>query len=226
MTTQPGRAAAFFDLDRTLIDLNSGAAYARFEYRERRISLFQLGQSALWMVLYHLSMIDMERAYRQAIGHYTGLQEAELEARTRRWFDAEIVSRIRPGALEALETHRSQGHPLVLLTASSGYASRAVCAQWKLDHYLANRFPTDDQGRLTGEIEEPLCYGPGKVVHARRWAAEHSIDLEASWFYTDSLSDLPMLEAVGHPVVVHPDPRLEREARRRGWPREDWGSSA
>jgi phosphoserine phosphatase len=68
----------------------------------------------------------------------------------------------------------------------------------------------------------PFCYGPGKVQRAERWAAEHGVELEQSYFYTDSLSDLPMLERVGQPRIVNPDPRLRREANRRGWPILDW----
>jgi phosphoserine phosphatase len=65
-----------------------------------------------------------------------------------------------------------------------------------------------------------VCYGQGKVVWAERFAAEHDVDLAASYFYTDSISDLPLLERVGHPVVVNPDLRLRRLARKRGWPLE------
>ncbi|MGD8627079.1 MAG: haloacid dehalogenase-like hydrolase, partial [Anaerolineae bacterium] len=72
-------------------------------------------------------------------------------------------------------------------------------------------------GRLTGEIEPPPCYGQGKVVWAERFAREHAVDLSASYFYTDSISDLPLLERVGQPVAVNPDPRLRRLARARGW---------
>ena len=222
MKTPSGRPAAFFDLDRTLLDINSGASYATFEYREGRIGLLDLGRSACWMALYHLSLIDMDRAYRKAVRYYAGVPSAELEARTRRWFDAEMHTHLRPGAAAALQRHRRLGHPLVLLTASSCYTSRMVCERWDIEHYLANDFETDDAGALTGEVTEPLCFGAGKVVRARAWARQHGVSLEDSWFYTDSLSDLPMLEAVGHPVVVHPDPRLRRVGRKRGWPLEDW----
>ena len=83
--------------------------------------------------------------------------------------------------------------------------------------YLCTFLQSED-GRLTGAIEPPACYGTGKVVWARRFAAEHGVDLGASYFYTDSISDLPLLEQVGHPVAVNPDPRLRRLATRRGWP--------
>ena len=75
---------------------------------------------------------------------------------------------------------------------------------------------------VSGEPNNRACYGPGKVHWAERFAAEHDIDLGASWFYTDSYSDLPMLERVGVARVVNPDTRLKRHAQRVGWPVEDW----
>ena len=73
-------------------------------------------------------------------------------------------------------------------------------------------------GRFTGEAVRPVCYGAGKIYWAERFAQRHGIDLERSYFYTDSITDLPVLERVGEPRVVNPDPRLRRAAVRRGWP--------
>jgi phosphoserine phosphatase len=73
---------------------------------------------------------------------------------------------------------------------------------------------------LTGQVVPPVCYGTGKVVWAERFAEEHGVDLSASYFYTDSITDLPLLERVAHPVAVNPDPRLRRLAQKRGWPVE------
>ena len=216
------RGAAFFDLDRTLIAENSGILYAHWERRHRRISRLQLAQGLLWGGLYHLSLVDIDKAFRSALAHYVGTSDAELDQRTRAWFASEIRHRLLPSARDAISRHRDGGQKTVLLTNSSCYAARVACADWQLDDWLANIFTLDDAGRLDGGVESPLCYGHGKVVRAERWAQAAGVDLAHSWFYTDSLSDLPMLERVGHPVVVQPDPRLRREARRRGWPIVDW----
>lgn len=218
--------AAFFDLDRTLIAENSGILYARWERRHRRISRLQLAQGLIWGGLYHLSLVDIDKAFRSALAHYVGTADAELDARTRTWFAAEVRHRLLPAARAAIHRHRQAGQKTVLLTNSSCYAARVACADWQLDDWLANVFTVDGQGRLDGGVETPLCYGQGKVLRAERWAADAGVDLARSWFYTDSLSDLPMLERVGHPVVVQPDPRLRREARRRGWPIVDWSTGA
>jgi len=217
--------AAFFDLDRTLIDVNSGTLYARYEYENGRIGAGQLLISLAYMGLYYLSLVDVEAAYAKALAHYRGETSDSLHERTRVWFDRDVAHRLQPGAKAALEEHRLLGHRIVLLTSSSQYMAQTVSSAWGLDGWIANRFPTDEQGRLLGSIESPFCYGPGKVTRAESWAVERNVDLDASFFYTDSLSDLPMLLRVGNPRVVKPDPRLRREARRRGWPVLDWGQA-
>jgi putative phosphoserine phosphatase/1-acylglycerol-3-phosphate O-acyltransferase len=86
---------------------------------------------------------------------------------------------------------------------------------------LCTRYEVKD-GRFTGDFIEPLCYGEGKVIHAERFAREHNIDVDASYFYTDSCTDLPMLERVSYPRVVNPDVRLRWVAKRKGWPILNW----
>lgn len=214
--------AAFFDLDLTVIDVNSGVLWAQHERRAGNISLVQLSRAILWHGLYRLSLIDMETALDRAIEHYRGVEAAALDQRTRAWFRDHVMPRARPAALAAIERHKSAGHPLVLLTNSSCYEAAVAAETWGFDAYLANEFPTDSSGCLLGTFARPMCYGPGKVARAETWAAERGIDLGASFFYSDSYSDVPMLERVGEPRVVAPDPRLRRAARRRGWEILDW----
>lgn len=217
--------AAFFDLDRTLISVNSGLLYARWERDAGRIGRRQLATAVVWGALYHLDLINIDRAIRTALSHYVGVPESELADNTKEWFHAEVVSHLAPGGVAALQWHRAQGHPCVLLTNSSSYAAKLAAAQFGLDDWLANRFTCDADGRLDGGFEQPLCVGQGKVVRATKWAAERGVDLSKSWFYSDARSDLPMLESVGHPIAVNPDPRLRRVAKRRGWPIQDWRSA-
>lgn len=214
--------AAFFDLDRTLIDVNSGLVWAQHERRQGNLSMFQLARATFWTAMYHLSLIDMEKAFNSAVSHYRGHAREELDQRTREWFHDEIAPRYRDAARQTVEEHREQGHHLVILTNSSCFEAAVAAETWGFGHWLANDFPTDQDGLLLGNFATPLCYGPGKVVHAKRWAREHGVDLDRSYFYTDSLSDLPMLEAVGEPKIVDPDPRLKREAQKRGWKILDW----
>ncbi len=219
-----GRIAAFFDFDRTLIGINSGRLWVQSERRAGRISRWQLMLASAMFLRYHLSMIDMAEAMSKAISTVAGEPEQDLADRTRQWYHDQVRPHLLPPALEALEHHREQGHALVLLTTSSPYLSRAVVEDLHLHDYGCTAFEVDAEGRFTGQVVEPICYGPGKIEHALRIASRHGLDVDASYFYTDSYSDRAMLRKVDHPRVVNPDPRLRRLARKKGWRVLDWGA--
>ena len=213
---------AFFDLDRTLIDVNSGLLWARHERRNGHISAVQMVRAVLWTALYHVSVIDMETAVTRALDHYRGVDAEHLAERTRAWFEREVAGRLRPRAAAAMEEHRRRGDALVILTNSSCYEARVAAERWGFDDYLANEFPTDPSGRLLGAFVPPLCYGAGKVARAQAWLQTRGAGFDACYFYSDSYSDVPMLQRVALPRVVSPDPRLRVTALRRGWPILDW----
>jgi HAD superfamily hydrolase (TIGR01490 family) len=213
--------AAFFDLDRTLLSINSGKLWFRRERAEGRMPLHQALEAGFWMGLYGVGLLRAGTALGRAVRTLEGQSEAELEARTQRFFREDLEpSSFAPGGFEAVEAHRQAGDLVVLLTSSSLYLSRCVQERLQLDDILCMRFGVAD-GAFTGTIDQ-LCFGASKVAVAEQWAAERGIDLATCWFYSDSITDLPMLERVGRPMVVHPDVRLARTARRRGWPILDW----
>jgi HAD superfamily hydrolase (TIGR01490 family) len=215
---------AFFDLDKTIISRNSATLWIRAELSERRITWRQALRATAWLIRYSLGASDMTSQIRLTIASLAGKREADMRERTRMFHARHIRPLYRPGALTAIETHRRAGEHLVLLTSSSNYLAEEVCRDLRLDDYVCNRFEVDESGRYTGRPIEPLCFGSGKVLLAERYAARHGIALARVTFYTDSHSDLPMLEAAGDPAVVHPDPRLRRLARQRGWRTLDWGT--
>jgi HAD superfamily hydrolase (TIGR01490 family) len=216
------RPAAFFDLDRTLIDINSGMLWARHERHEGNISKRQLALAGFWTLMYHLSLIDMEAVFSSAVAFYSGQPSHELDRRTREWFMRDVEPRFRRKAGDVVEQHRKDGHPLVILSNSSCYEAAVAAETWGFDAWLANIFQTDEHGHLTGSFEAPMCYGEGKVQRAEAWARNNDVDVDHSYFYTDSYSDMPMLERVSEPRVVAPDPRLRRAAKKRGWPILQW----
>jgi HAD superfamily hydrolase (TIGR01490 family) len=219
--SQESRSIAFFDLDRTLISVNSATTWIRRELRLGNISRWQAIRGAIWILFYHLGFVRMDRAIRDAVSFLHGKSENEVARRTREFWVEEVVQTIRPGARLAIEDHRSRGDMVVILTSSSSYLCASVMEELPLEEALCNHLEVED-GLFTGTLREPICFGEGKVSHARRLADREGIELEDCSFYTDSYSDLPVLEVVGHPVVVHPDPRLARLARRRGWQIVDW----
>jgi HAD superfamily hydrolase (TIGR01490 family) len=223
--TAPGPAIAFFDLDKTLLAQNSGSLWIRSELRDGFVSWRQAARGWAWLVGYHLGYTDIQPVLRDAIRTLRDTPEVEIAERTRRFYEREVRGIVRPGAHAALTRHRDVGDRLVLLTTSSNYLSSLVSAQLGLDDYLCNRFEVRPDGRFTGEPDGDLCYGHGKLVKAQAYAGERGVDLRDCAFYTDSVSDLPVLEAVGVPVAVNPDPRLKRLAQSRGWRVEDWGAA-
>lgn len=219
-------SVAFFDFDKTLIEKNSGTLWLKHELRAGRVSKWTGLRAGWWLTRYSFGFTDLEEGIRDAIRMIAGDSEAEMRVRVHDWYREEVDHLYRPGGQVALQRHREQGHKLVLLTSASNYLSEVVLEANRLDHFLANRFEVDAAGRYTGEPQGALCYGPGKLTHAKAYLDEVGAQLEDCWFYTDSMADLAVLEAVGHPVAVNPDPRLERVARKNGWPVEDWGLAA
>lgn len=221
MSTRTIDVAAFFDLDGTLLSVNSGTLWIRRERRLGRLSRRQYAEALAYLIAYKLNTIDMVAAMRKALSTVKGQPEAELREWTHRWYLDEVAPLVAPGGRHALHDHRLAGHRLVLLTSSSPYEAEIACRHLALDDFLCSRYEVEG-GVLTGEPLLPLCYGPGKVTYAERYARLHGIDLDRSYFYTDSASDIPMLARVGYPRVVNPDPPLALAARRRGWTRLDW----
>ena len=216
---------AFFDLDKTLLSVNSGSLWVKSEYRSGRLPARMLLRASGWLTLYHLGFHGrLESLLREAVRTLDGQSEAELRDRTRQFYEDEVRGRFRPGALEALEKHRALGELRVLLTTSSNYLSMHVAADLELDDIICNSFLVDEQGLFTGLPKEPLCAGSGKLTLAAEYAAERAVRLSDCSFYTDSAADLPAMEAMGEPVAVNPDPRLRRRAAKEGWRIVDWGT--
>lgn len=212
---------AFFDIDKTLIRVNSAKLWIKFELTRGTISPWQAARGAMWAGLYGLGVADVERVLREAVSQLAGRREEDTRRDTELFFREQILETIRPGAREAVARHREAGEQLVLLTSSSNYMAAQLAQELGCDDYLSNRFEVE-AGLFTGRPVEPLCYGAGKVTHARALARERGVDLADCAFYTDSYTDLPMLEVVGAPYTVAPDPRLARVASQRGWPILDW----
>jgi len=220
-----GRPAAFFDLDGTLVTINGGRSWIEREYRLGRLSRLHLAKGAWFLGLYYFGVVNIERALGAALGTVAGEPEESLRRETATWFAEDVVPYCAPGAWPFLEAHRALGHPLVLITSSSPYAAALAQEHFGLDAALSTEYLSEG-GLMTGKFGHPACYGEGKIAHAERWAARHDIDVGASYFYTDSTTDLPLLERVAHPRIVAPDLRLSWQARRRGWSILDWSVDA
>jgi HAD superfamily hydrolase (TIGR01490 family) len=213
----------FFDFDRTLLAQNSASLWIRYELRAGRIGVADALKASLWLSLYHLGLSQMEEAIRRMVRSQAGKSAKEIQERSLHFYRSELRPLFRPGARQAVQQHREAGDMLVLLTTTTHFVAEAVLEDLALDSMLCNRLEISDDGNLTGRVQGTLCFGRGKLELARAFVQERNQSLSGTTFYTDSSSDLPMLEAVGRPVAVNPDPRLRREAKHRGWEVVDWG---
>ncbi len=216
---------ALFDLDRTLIDVNSGRLWLLAEWRDGRISLRDVAWGGYWLLRYSLGHEEgLDQVFDTATRTLTGTSEAELDERVRAWFDRELTHRLRPGASAVLEAHRAEGHRLVVATSSSTYVARRAMEVFGLEDEVSTTFHVTD-GLFDGTIDR-IAIGSAKDDAVFAWAEAAGVDLSRWAFYTDSHSDLALMERVGHPVAVHPDRRLAAVAKARGWPIVDWGASS
>lgn len=214
---------AFFDLDRTLLAVNSGSLWIRRELALGQLSKRQALQALAWLARYHVGFADAEVLVERAVAHLKGSSAETYRRRTADFYELMVRDSFRPGGLDALALHRGRGERCVMLTSSSEYLASLAAADLGIETVLCTRFEIDAAGLHTGRVAGRVCFGPGKLVHASATAREAGVPLARCSFYTDSASDLAVLEAVGTPVAVNPDPRLRRRARRRGWRIEDWG---
>jgi putative phosphoserine phosphatase/1-acylglycerol-3-phosphate O-acyltransferase len=210
--------AAFFDLDRTLLRGASapviGAALNKVGVTDRSVP----GEQLIYRI-YDLfgenrpSMEVTKRAVRFASGWVREqVQEAgQLAAET-------LAATVQPFAHAIFEEHRAAGRKLVLATTTPYDLVRPLAEVLGFDDVVATRYATDDEGRYNGTFDGEFVWGPGKLRAISAWAQEQGIGLRESWAYSDSFYDVPMLAAVGHPVVVNPDPRMVVTALVRRWP--------
>ena len=213
---------AFFDLDRTILDCNSATLWVKRQVREGRMRRLDALKMGLMIGMYQMGTGNIDVAVKDAIRSLKGQSEEDIRKQTQVFWQEEVAHRIRPMVQEVVERHRSQSDTLVLLTGSSKYLSQCALDVLRFDDILCTLFEVKD-GHFTGEGS--LCYGPGKLVEAQAYLDRCDAKWEDCTFYTDSYTDISVLEVVGHPVAVHPDPRLLRRARKSGWPVADWGSS-
>jgi len=209
---------AFFDMDYTVLDASSGLEYVKHLRAQKRIGARLVSHIVWWSVLYKVAAVDMNRAVPKLLSYVGEVSAARLMADSYAWVDQKLKAHIAPRAVERIQAHRQQGHRVVLISASTQFAVQPVAEQLNIDFICSQLVIVDD--RLTGDVVDPPCYGEGKLTWAQRYAAEHDAALSEAYFYTDSYSDQPLLELVGHPVAVNPDARLKRLAQRRGWPIE------
>jgi HAD superfamily hydrolase (TIGR01490 family) len=213
-----GRGAAFFDLDRTLMAGSSGLYWARAARGAGLLTRRRIARYGWENVKFRLrgSTDQATDRVRREVGEMISGQRVVDLQRLAPKVLAGVLPRLYPQMLEVAHAHQDAGRPVYICTAASQEMAEMLAHVLSFDGALGARSEVVD-GRYTGRAAGPFTYREGKSVAMRELAAAEGIDLAASYAYSDSESDLPMLRTVGHPVVVNPDAELRRVARAEGW---------
>lgn len=213
--------AAFFDMDGTLIAGDSSWLYLCWCRKAGKLSRWQVLRAVGWLAQHKLGLLGAEGMAEAGAAVFSGASSEDAAADHHACHLAQVQPRILAGARAVIEQHRCEGHLLAIVTAAITYAAAPLADDLGISHVIATELETRGT-TLTGAARGPLCYGQGKLQRAAEFAAGHGFGLENVTFYSDSISDLPLLRAVGSAVVVNPDWRLHAMARRRSWPVVKW----
>jgi len=213
------RAAAFFDLDKTVIAKSSTLAFGRPFFQGGLINRRAVLKGAYAQFVFSLAGADadqMERMRSQITAMTTGWDVAVVHDIVRETLHEIVDPLVYAEAADLIEAHRAAGREVVIVSSSGAEMVGPIGEMLGVDRVVATRMVTVD-GRYTCEIEF-YAYGENKAAAMREVAAEKGWDLADCWAYSDSVTDLPMLQAVGHPTAVNPDRGLRKAAAERGWP--------
>jgi HAD superfamily hydrolase (TIGR01490 family) len=208
---------ALFDLDNTLLGGDSDHAWGDYlcargildkvEYKARNDAFYDD---------YLAGQLDQGAYLEFSLEILAATDVAQLDEWHRDFMRDCIEPIILPKALVLLEQHRAAGDKLVIITATNRFVTGPIAQRLGVETLLATECEMQD-GRYTGRSFDVPCFREGKVTRLNRWLQEQGLSLEDSYFYSDSMNDLPLLEEVAHPIAVDPDPKLHEEAKRRGW---------
>jgi HAD superfamily hydrolase (TIGR01490 family) len=217
--SQSPTAAAFFDLDKTIIAKSSTLAFARplskAGFLNRR-SLMKAGIAQAYYSMFGADHDQLERV-REELGEMTkGWDKAELEQLISETVDEVVSPLVFAEALAIIDEHRRAGRKVVVISSSPAEIVSPFGSYLAVDEVIGTRPEIDEKGKYTGGLDF-YAYAEGKAVAIRELAEREGLDLSASYAYSDSITDLPMLECVGHPVAVNPDKDLREIAEERDW---------
>jgi len=210
-------AAAFFDVDGTVVRGTTGLLALETFRRAGYVSYMNTVQAFAYHVLHRAGMLHARETYRKAIAPFVGRPVAEVEVHTENLYREVVRHVIFQRAVEMAQAHHRRGERVVLLSASARFLLERFRDVMPVDDIIAFEQRTED-GHFVDDFVEPVPYGPSKRDLALEWLAAHGESPAQATAYADSVSDLPLLEAVGLPRPVNPDLRLRRIAERRGWP--------
>ncbi|MBW2695587.1 MAG: HAD-IB family hydrolase [Deltaproteobacteria bacterium] len=211
------KVGALFDLDQTLLAGFSAAAFFRERLVSGRLAPREIAESLLGTLSFVLGRTGFSGMMSATTAAYRGLAESVMEDVGQEVFEKHLATQIYPESRALVRAHQEMGHTLAIISSATRYQADPFARDMAIRHVLCTKLDVVD-GVFTGKVVRPTCYGEGKADAARGLAAQHDLDLEQSYFYTDSHEDLPLLEIVGRPRPLNPNRGLAQIAKERKWP--------
>jgi putative phosphoserine phosphatase/1-acylglycerol-3-phosphate O-acyltransferase len=211
------KVGALFDLDQTLLAGFSATAFFRERLLSGRMSPREISESLLAALSFGLGRTGFSGMMSATTAAYRGLAESAMQEVGQEVFEKHLATQIYPESRALVEAHREMGHTLAIISSATRYQAEPLARDMGIEHVLCTMLGVED-GVFTGDVVRPTCYGEGKAEAARQLQVQHDLDLEQSYFYTDSVEDLPLLEIVGSPRPLNPDRHLAQIAKERQWP--------
>ena len=214
---------AFFDFDGTVIYGYSATTYLREQIKRGDVTAKQLLELTKTMTQFGMGNMGFSAMMTVASQYLAGINESDYLEFAEQLYKKHIAKLIYPESRALIEAHLKKGHTVALVSAATPYQIMPAARELGIEHVKCSHLEVSD-GKFTGSMVQPTCYGMGKVDAAEQLAAEHGIEISQSYFYSDSDEDIQLLDFVGNPRPLNPNKRLRRIARGRGWPVQDFNS--
>jgi putative phosphoserine phosphatase/1-acylglycerol-3-phosphate O-acyltransferase len=215
----PGpEVGAFFDLDGTLVAGFTGVLMTRDRLRRGQMSVGEFIGMVQAGLNHQLGRSEFEDLIGKGARMLRGNSLSDLDELGERLFVQHVQSRIYPEMRAMVRAHMARGHTVVLSSSALTVQVDSVARFLGIDNVLSNKFETDDDGLITGEVARPIIWGAGKARAVQEFAAENGIDLADSYFYADGDEDVALMYLVGNPRPTNPAGKLAAVAAKRGWP--------
>jgi len=211
------RVGAFFDFDGTLIAGFSATVFLKEQLRRGDLSAYDFFELLAAVAQFSLGGMGFSGLMSTAAQFMRGVREADYIEFGEELYEQQIARRVYPESRALVQAHMARGHTVAIISSATPYQVEPVARDLGIEHVICSRYEVKD-GVFTGGIIRPLCFGQGKVDAAERLARENGVDLEQSFFYSDSDDDIELLQRVGHPQPLNPNNRLTEISERQGWP--------
>lgn len=212
---------ALFDLDNTLIAGDSDFQWAQFLIEKKALDReLHESRNMEFYEQYKAGTLDIHEFLDFQLKPLARHSRAQLETWRSEFMTQKMMPLIAPGTRQLIEQHRLDGDLCIIITATNSFVTAPIAQALGIQHLIATE-PEEKEGEFTGKVSGIPCFREGKIERLENWLDEHNLtwlSFLRSWFYSDSLNDLPLLSKVTHPVAVDPDATLKRHAERNNWP--------